>query len=271
MADVVYYIPDWDTHYENNRSRAIKNPVYFLCPIAFDHDGYLEFMEHPNRAAHLGAWRAIQGVAGSSRERGTLLRRGGTPHDVVSLSRRTKVPVKVLDEVIPRLLDIGWLKTQPITGQALTDDDAPIRQEGAAKVPEGCRVPATEQNRTEQNSCTPAAARSGFASSKKPPSEDNRPASVVYRLACEAEEITKCAFAPNYGRDGKHIKALLSELGEDEISERWRRFVTRGLTDTFLGSHRTVAYFCSNINSWVDAPSEFDLVMEKIRGNANPD
>ena len=125
--------------------------------------------------------------------------------------------------------------------------------------------------------CAPTAAHSGFTSDKKPPAETTKggepnPGFLAYRMACEAESITRCAFVPNYARDGKNLKPVMAELSEDEISARWHRFVMASLSDKFLGSHRSIAYFCSKINSWVEAPSAFDLEMESIRGDTrNPD
>ncbi len=131
-------VRDWDAHYENNRTRGYKRLGWVPIPNRHDGDAYTELADHPNGAAHLGAWIAIVQVASRCEPRGVLLRDGGRPHDAASLARITRLPVEVFNEAIPRLLSIGWLERQ---------DAAEIPQDAAVS-----RQSRTlEKNRTEQN------------------------------------------------------------------------------------------------------------------------
>lgn len=173
----VLRIKDWDVHFENNRTRELKRMDWVPMPNKMDGDGYTELVDHPDGAAHFGAWCAIVEVASKCATRGTLLRtipqegatssaesrthlRGGSvPHDSASLSRLTRLPRAVFDEVIPRLLAIGWLESVTIENKEVTSipqEGAGIPQEGAvSRVRAGARA-GTERNGTERESTTPA-------------------------------------------------------------------------------------------------------------------
>lgn len=117
---MAFQITDWDKHYENNRTRDLKQMTWVPMPVKHDGDGYTELLDHPNGAAHFGAWCALVQVAARCGTRGTLLRGGGMAHDPVSLARVTRIPVSVWKEALPRLVSIGWVS------------DYEIPQEGAA-------------------------------------------------------------------------------------------------------------------------------------------
>ena len=107
-------VKDWEIHYENNRTRDYKNLRWVPIPNQLDGDGFTELVDHPNAAAHLGAWVAIVQVASRCDPRGILMRDGGRPHNAESLARITRLPADVFREVIPRLLgSIGWLEAIP--------------------------------------------------------------------------------------------------------------------------------------------------------------
>jgi hypothetical protein len=143
----LYKIPDWDANYENNRSRDIKRPAYFLCPVRFDDDALNELIEHKNGAAFLGAWRAIQATAATCRPRGTLVRGDGRPHDADSLSRKTRLPTSLFVEVLPRLVSLKLLEMQVVEDAGTCGTP----QEGAANLRQTCGESATELNGTELN------------------------------------------------------------------------------------------------------------------------
>lgn len=103
-------VRNWDALYENNRTRILKRMEWVPIPNSLAGDGYTELVDHPNAAAHLGAWLAIVQVASLCKPRGVLLRSNGQPHDAASLARITRLPVDVFYEVLPRLLSIGWLE-----------------------------------------------------------------------------------------------------------------------------------------------------------------
>src|SRR5215204_7119419 len=99
-----YRIRDWGKHFENNRTRDLKALHFVILPNKHDGDGYTELLDHPNGAAHYGAWVAIVQVAsrgshlaggcgnpaGCCECRGVMLRDGAKAHDPSSLARITR-------------------------------------------------------------------------------------------------------------------------------------------------------------------------------------
>lgn len=137
-----YKIANWTKYYENNRTRELKKMAWVPMPNKFDGDGYTYLVDHENGAAYFGAWCALVEVASRCDVRGTLLRNGGLPHDAESLSRITRLPIELWDEVLPRLVSIGWIERYEIP------------QEGAGFPQEGATAPhpsANERNGTERN------------------------------------------------------------------------------------------------------------------------
>ncbi len=136
-------VKDWAKYYENNRTRELKTLTWVPIPNRHDGDGYTELVDHPNGAAHLGAWLAILQVASRCDVRGTLLRDGARPYDSLSLARITRIPLAIFEEAIPRLMSIHWLEyietkaepTQPVT--SIPQDDAAIPHEDATSPHEG--------------------------------------------------------------------------------------------------------------------------------------
>lgn len=143
----VYRVRDWHEHYENNRTRELRNPRYFLCPNSCDNVEYRRLVsQHPNGAAHLGAWRAIQGVASRSNPRGCLLTNGGRPHTPETLEIVTAIPAAVFAEVLPRLLsdDIGWVEIVPL-----------VSTEGGEEHPESIAQEGTKTQKPQEAAASP--------------------------------------------------------------------------------------------------------------------
>ena len=90
-----------------------------------DGDGYTELLDHPDGAAHYGAWIALVCVAARTKERGTLQRDAGIPHDAATLARISRIDVRHYNEAIPRFVAIGWLDLVEIKS------DGRVPQEGA--------------------------------------------------------------------------------------------------------------------------------------------
>lgn len=112
-----YRIRGWPEHFENNRTAELKNLTWVRMPVKLDGDGYTELLDHPQGAAHYGAWVACVLVAARCDPRGTLLRDGGRPHDAASLSRITRIPNKTLTDALERFVQIGWMDAEgpPLT------------------------------------------------------------------------------------------------------------------------------------------------------------
>ncbi len=125
---MTYRIRDWNKHYENNRTRELKRMDWVPIPNRMDGLGYSTLVDHPNGAAHLGAWLAIVEIASRREERGTLPQEGaGLCGDglAVALSRISRLPASLFLEVLPRLVEIGWVEC------FLQDGEIP--QEGAGE------------------------------------------------------------------------------------------------------------------------------------------
>lgn len=145
---VVYYITDWAQHFENNRTRELKRMDWVPIPTKQDGDGYTELLDHKDGAAHFGAWCAIVQIAAKCEPRGTLMRDRSIPHDAASLSRVSRIGVRVLEDAIKRLLCIGWLSSQVVDTTSTCENPAG-RCEMTAVIPhEGV---TTEQERTGEN------------------------------------------------------------------------------------------------------------------------
>jgi hypothetical protein len=150
MGDSVITIVDWAKHYENNRTRVMKHMSWVPMPNSHDGFGYCTLLDHPEGAAHFGAWCALVEVASRCEVRGILMRGNGKPYNTESLSKMTKIPISVWETALPRLVSIGWVSLEEIQ-----QEGAGSRQDPAGSVQEGAgsrQDPAAkgrEQNRTE--------------------------------------------------------------------------------------------------------------------------
>jgi len=111
----VLRVKDWNLLFENNRTRGLKHLDWVPIQNNLDGDGYTELVDHPNGAAHLGAWLAIVQIASRCQTRGMLTRDNGRPHTAESLARISRIPVVIFEEALPRLLRIGWLEITHVT------------------------------------------------------------------------------------------------------------------------------------------------------------
>lgn len=103
-----YRVTNWPTKYENNRTRELKRLDWVPVPNRMDGAGYTELVDHPNGAAHLGAWLAILEIASRQTIRGEIPQAtDGIPQ---ALARISRLPVAVFEEVLPRIRSIGWIE-----------------------------------------------------------------------------------------------------------------------------------------------------------------
>ena len=139
-------VKDWDSNFENNRTRDLKHMAWIPVSNKHDGDGYTCLVDHENGAAHLGVWIAILQVASKCGVRGTLLRDNGHPHAAGSISRLTRLPKALIDETIERLLshDIQWLEVVDKDGVAQISQDSAVISHPTDYGTEG-----KEQNGTE--------------------------------------------------------------------------------------------------------------------------
>ena len=119
---VYYRIRDWETRYENHRSREIQTLDWVKIPICIGSDEYKEIvMGHPNGLAHLGLFYAVVQIAARCRPRGALLRFDGAPHTIESLARSADVTAQTCGEGVDRLARIGFLECLTFTAHAFRD------------------------------------------------------------------------------------------------------------------------------------------------------
>lgn len=152
---MTYKIRDWEHVYENNRTRTLKHLEWVPVPNRMDGDGYTELLDHPNGAAHLGAWLALIQIASKCEPRGTLMREGERPHDSASLGRISRIAPEVFDEAIPRFVEIGWLEVLSFRDYKTMQEGAGIPHESAGSpheaAPSRAREKGMEGNGIEGN------------------------------------------------------------------------------------------------------------------------
>ena len=127
---VIYRIKDWDQHYECSDTKKVKSfSRYVPVPNRMDGSGFAQLMNHPNGVAHYGAWITLVIVASKCETRGVLAHKNGEGFDTETLSLMTRVPVKILDELLPRLLSkkIDWMEVVDEQGNCVTDPNASER------------------------------------------------------------------------------------------------------------------------------------------------
>lgn len=114
-------------------------------PTDLSSDLYTDIMTDPDGTTHYGVLTILRNVAALGRPRGTLVRENGEPHNAKSLSRVTRIPEKLLEAVIPRLLKLGELENvtpkNRVKNRLARRDNATPRQDTAT----------TEQDITEQD------------------------------------------------------------------------------------------------------------------------
>lgn len=129
----LYKIKNWEKTYENNRTKELKNLTWVPIPNHHDSDGYTLLVSRKDGAAFYGAWVALVQVASKCDPRGTLLRRSGIPHNSESLSRITRIPDKILEEMIFICEnECKWLESEIFAGPC---DNAAVACDNPA---EGC-------------------------------------------------------------------------------------------------------------------------------------
>ncbi len=113
----VYRIKDWDIHYENNRTKEMKEMRWVPIPNSHDGDGYCQMVDGPRGGAVLGAWLACVQTASTCRPRGTLLRKGFQAHTPASLAAKTRLPKADFEEMLKRavLPSVQWIEVIEIS------------------------------------------------------------------------------------------------------------------------------------------------------------
>jgi hypothetical protein len=147
----LYTIADWNRHYENNRSRLVRELSWVPVPNNHDGEGYARIITHKNGARIFAAWILLLQVASRCEPRGQLIKSTGEPHDPESLSLKTRATSVWFKEAIPVLLQIGWLEAKQVPENELAlgwqASDATLTPGCVSTVTEG---KGREGNRTEE-------------------------------------------------------------------------------------------------------------------------
>lgn len=125
----LYRVKDWNKHFEKNRTRELKRMEWVPVPNRMDGRGYTALVDHPNGAAHLGAWLAILQIASRSEVRGNIPQ-DGAGNLQTCLARISRLPATLFFEVVPRLETIGWIECYQ-QDVIIPQDGAEIPQDGA--------------------------------------------------------------------------------------------------------------------------------------------
>ena len=102
---MAWQIVNWQDNYEDVRSMRLRNPQWVRVSNDTSSSGYITLTNHKDGTAHLGAWRALQGLASRSANHDGLI-----PYGIPMISAKTRLPIAVFEKAIPRLCDIGWLE-----------------------------------------------------------------------------------------------------------------------------------------------------------------
>jgi hypothetical protein len=141
-----YRVARWEEIYEKNRTREMVRMQWVAVPVNLAGDGYTNTMERADGtkredgSAWYGTFVALLLVAAECHPRGTLIRSNGIPHDAASLSRKTRIPIGIMDASLNWFAskELGWLEVVELG-------------EGAGRVRDGCGETALH-NSTVQDS-----------------------------------------------------------------------------------------------------------------------
>ncbi len=123
-------IRNWSKLFENAESRKLNSLKWVAMPNRMHGQGYTALVDHPNGAAHFGAWCAIVEIASArekKEERGQLPEADGTIGGISrSLGRISRLSGGIFEELLPRLIydpEIMWI--QDLTVESGENPDAP--------------------------------------------------------------------------------------------------------------------------------------------------
>ncbi len=246
----VYRIKDWETHFENNRSKELKALTWVPMPNKHDGEGYSELVDHEHGEAHFGIWCALVQIASKCEPRGTLLRDGRTalrdsrtpvrddrtraasPHDANSLARKCRMKSQLIAEALLRILDIGWIEQVEWESELTTipQDGAGFPHSGAArgraegKGREGTR---TEGNGTEE--------KKSAAAPLFPPEMRTTEFDSAWTDWIQHRKEKRCAVTPTAMREQSR---KLIALGPADAVAMLRHSIGQGYTGLFAPDQR---------------------------------
>lgn len=209
----VMRIANWSQSFETAENKKLLRLTWLALPTKQEGDGYTELMSaHENGCAHFGAWTAMLQLAAKCTPRGTLVRNLGgrlVAHDAASIGRITRVPVTVLDEAIPRLVEIGWLEA--IEYEDVTESARkPAAKDGKPAAEDGQPV-ATGEGRTGEDSTGQHSGGEGMPPPAASPTPGGAPLTAEDKKTKRRMELLVIVRSNN---------AKL-ELGKTQLFEEW--------------------------------------------------
>lgn len=147
MADKLYRVKNWDTIYENNRTRQLKVMQWLPLPVKLNGDGYTLTMDDKNGLLLFGAFIVILEVASTCDPRGTLIRSSGEPHTEESISRISRMKVPDCRRALKYFTETcKWLECVDL------ETGAEIPHEGAGLIAKGVLEDSTGEDSIVQDS-----------------------------------------------------------------------------------------------------------------------
>lgn len=207
----LYSVSDWNDHYENNRSRLVKELAWVPVPNGHDGENYSRLITGKNAAEIFAAWILILQVASRCTPRGTLTRSNGSPHDPASLSLKTRAPATWFEKSLPALIECGWLYCKQLTD----NDTAPACRSSAASTSQPCQRGDEEGKGREQNGRE-------LAASPTPRARD-----PIFDTLCLIEGSDPLQIGAGGSRIGKCLKQIRQstpDVTADEIKRRARNW-----------------------------------------------
>ena len=132
----LYKIRNWESIYENNRTREMKLMQWLPLPIKLSGSGYSYMMTQKDGPAIFGCFVAMLELAGRCEPRGTLLRGAGIPHSPRTIAAVIRHPEKLVERTLlictSEMCD--WVVAEFIENSQENKQPAEIPQEGAGKV-----------------------------------------------------------------------------------------------------------------------------------------
>lgn len=247
----VMRIVNWSQSFETAENKKLLRLTWLALPTKQEGDGYTELMSaHENGCAHFGAWTAMLQLAAKCTPRGTLVRNLGgrsVAHDAASVGRITRVPVSVLEEAIPRLVEIGWLEAIEYE-EVAESARKPAAEDGKPAAKDGQPV-ATGQGRTGEDS---TAQHSGGEETPPPsasPVQGGGPLTPEARMAKLRVDYLVILRA----------NAVKLELGKQKLFEEWCAEADKfrlGWVEHLLKIHRPKIRLPSDLRKALKANAE---------------
>ena len=118
---MLYQVKEWDTHYENDRSRERDRCAWCSVRNKQDGLGYSRLLAAENGPAIYGCFVAIVLMASKqSRPRDGWLtengKKNGEPLDAEAISLQTKFPIDIVQQTLKLCSDkkIGWIEAMKL-------------------------------------------------------------------------------------------------------------------------------------------------------------